>query len=99
MKMPDNTAYVICGYPDANRGYDWKGCCSDWCFSCGKMLCKTWDRDDLNVESNRFHDDECCKIHAKKNGHSYPKDYCNCIKNLNVIRKELIPDYGSDIGF
>lgn len=99
MKMSDDTVYVICGYPDEHRGYDWKGCCCDWCFSCGKMLCKTWDRDDLNVERNRIHDDICCKTHAKKNGYTYPKNYCNCIKNHNVIRKEYIPEYASDIKF
>jgi hypothetical protein len=99
MKMSDDTAYVICGYPDDHRGYDWKGCCGDWCFACSKMLCKSWERDELNVEGNRHHDDECCKTHAKKNGYSYPNDYCNCIQNHNVMRKDYIPDYISSIEF
>ena len=92
MRMPEGTTYVICGYPDTQRGYDWRGCCEDWCFSCGKMLCKTWDKDDLNVEGNRHHDDVCCKAHAKRNGHAYPEDYCHCIQNHNVTRKDYIPE-------
>jgi hypothetical protein len=99
MRMPVGTTYVICGYPDENRGYDWKGCCGDWCFACGKMLCKTWERDELNVESNRHHDDNCCRPHAKKNGHNYLNNYCHCIQNHNVTRKDYISDNFSDIGF
>ena len=87
MKMTEDTTYVICGYPK-NKGYDWNGCCCDWCFSCGKMLCKTWENDDLNVEENRYHDDSCCKAHSKRNGYTYPTDYCQCVQNQYVSRKE-----------
>lgn len=92
MKMPKDTSYVICGFADTFRGYDWRGCCNDWCFSCGKMLCKSWEKDRLNIVTNRFHDDECCKLHAKRNGYDYEKDYCLC-SNKNVIRKETEYDY------
>lgn len=92
MKMPKDTSYVICGFADTFRGYDWRGCCNDWCFTCGKMLCKSWEKDRLNIVTNRFHDDECCKLHAKRNGYDYEKDYCIC-SNKNVIRKETDYDY------
>jgi len=89
MRMPEGTYYVICGYPDTYKGYDWRGCCNDWCFNCSKILCKSWEKDKLNIETNRFHDDECCKTHAKRNGFEYPKDYCHCILNKNIARKEI----------
>lgn len=85
--LPDNTYYVVCGYTDSNRGYDWNGCCNDWCFNCGKMLCKNWERDSLHLESNRMHDDECCREHAKRHNKNYKKDYCHCIINSNINRK------------
>jgi hypothetical protein len=99
MRMSEDTTYIICGYPDTHKGYDWRGCCNDWCFSCEKLLCKSWEKDELNVESNRHHDDVCCKSHAKKNGFEYPKDYCHCIHNKYVTRKEYNIDYVSDIEF
>lgn len=89
MRMADNTTYVICGYPNSFRGYDWNGCCNDWCFSCEKMLCKNWEKDCLNIESNRYHDDECCKSHANKNGYIFPRDYCSCINNNHVFHKYI----------
>lgn len=86
MRMEEDTKYVICGYPDPRRGYDWRGCGADWCFQCEKMLCKTWERDELNIEFNRQHDSTCCKNHAKKSGYDYEKDYCHCPTNNNVLR-------------
>jgi hypothetical protein len=93
MRMTEDTSYVICGYPDTYTGYDWKGCCNDWCFACEKLLCKSWEKDLLNIESNRKHNDECCKSHSNKNGFKYPMDYCQCLTNTHVSRKEHIWDY------
>lgn len=80
-----NTTYVICGYINNRTGYDWEGCGKDWCFKCGKMLCKSWKDNELFSEINRFHDNECCKKHAKENSRQYPEEYCQCSTN-NVIR-------------
>lgn len=80
-----NTDYIICGYTDPHKGYDWNGCGKDWCFKCGKMLCKTWEPNKLYIELNRCHDNECCKSHAKQNNKQYPEDYCQCF-NSNVMR-------------
>ena len=79
------TKYVICGYSDLNKGYDWVGCNKDWCFECGKMLCKSWDSNDLFLIQNRMHDSECCKEHSVKHNKIYPDDYCQC-SNENVNR-------------
>lgn len=86
MKMDENSIYVICGYPNTHRGYDWKGCGTDWCFQCEKMLCKTWEKDELNIESNRYHDANCCKAHSKRSGCDYTREYCHCPSNPNVLR-------------
>jgi len=72
-----NTTYIICGYND--NGYDWDGCQHDWCFQCGKILCKSWETNMLFVKSNRVHNISCCKEHAAKTNKSYPSDYCQCI--------------------
>lgn len=90
--LPENTQYVICGYTDPSRGYDWNGCGKDWCFQCGKMLCKSWDIDQLHLEMNRIHDIECCKNHAKINGNIYSDDYCQCenyLKRTSDIIKTM----------
>jgi hypothetical protein len=86
ISMPDNTDYVICGYHDTNKGYDWHGCGRDWCFYCGKILCKKWEINELHLPSNRQHDDECCLNYAKENNYKYPVDFCNC-NNTYVCRK------------
>jgi hypothetical protein len=72
-----NTDYVICGYT-INDGYDWKGCGRDWCFKCEKILCKSWDSDQLFLQFNRIHDQKCCKKHAHNNNNNYPNEYCHC---------------------
>ncbi len=72
--------YIICGYNNLHDGYDWEGCGKDWCFKCGKKLCKKWNEDDLFIEKNRFHNNECCLIHSKKNELNYYNDYCHCIE-------------------
>lgn len=72
----DDVNYVICGY--TNRGYDWKGCGKDWCFKCGKKLCKNWKTDILFNKFNRQHDNKCCKNHASKNNIDYINNYCQC---------------------
>lgn len=73
-----NTTYVVCGYSNELLGYDWNGCGRDWCFRCGKILCKKWNDNELFLDTNRFHDGECCKKHAKSNNMQYPDDYCQC---------------------
>lgn len=80
-----NSNYVICGCTDFHKGWDWVGCKKDWCFSCGKMLCKSWEPNQLYVELNRYHDNECCRTHAKNNNKKYPDDYCQC-HNKYVVR-------------
>lgn len=77
--VTEKTDYIICGYQNTKSGFDWFGCGKDWCFECGKMLCKSWSGNNLCSEYNRFHDDKCCKAHAQKNGFKYPEQYCQCI--------------------
>lgn len=79
----NDSTYIICGYPD--DGYDMKGCGRDWCFKCNKFLCKTWHIDHLYDVRNKFHDEKCCREHAKKMGINYDKYYCHC-DNLFVDR-------------
>jgi len=78
-----STIYVVCGYGES--GYDWEGCGKDWCFKCGKMLCKMWEQDQLYLPTNRFHDSKCCKKNAITNGCKYPENYCKCA-NIFVSR-------------
>lgn len=86
INMPENTGYVVCGYHNSTLGYDWNGCGRDWCFQCNKMLCKCWEINALNLEMNRFHDDECCLKHSKENNNRYPNDYCQC--NSMYVHRE-----------
>ncbi len=79
-------SYIICGYTDEHNGYDWNGCGRDWCFKCGKMLCKIWDKNSLFILANRYHNSECCKKHAKENNKNYVEEYCQC-NNMNVNRE------------
>lgn len=74
--------YVVCGYHDNKQGFDWFGCGKDWCFRCGKKLCKQWAIDQLFVQENRKHNEECCKKRAIKNGDNYEKEYCRCSGKL-----------------
>jgi hypothetical protein len=76
-KYPEDTQYVICGYVD-NEPFNWFGCGRDWCFTCGKKLCKKWGIDELYLKINRLHDKKCCKKHAKINSFDYKSDYCFC---------------------
>lgn len=73
------TDYIVCGY--TSKGYDWKGCGRDWCFKCGKKLCKNWNFDHLYNKLNRIHDNKCCKVYAERIGDIYPDDYCQCNRN------------------
>jgi len=84
-KTDVNVEYTICGYSDQHVGYDLQGCTKDWCFKCGKMLCFSWGQDELFLPMNRYHDDECCKLHAKENFKQYLEEYCHCSNN-NVCR-------------
>ena len=92
-KLNKNTTYVICGYCDSKKGYDWNGCGNDWCFQCGKLLCKNWQKDKLFVEHHRIHNEECCKNHAEKYNYQYPYDYCRC------NTQHLIKNYNFDFDF
>lgn len=78
-----DSSYIICGY--GSRGYDWKGCGMDWCFNCGKKLCKSWNHDMLFNKLNRYHDNKCCKSSAHTNNKNYENEYCMC-KNEFVNR-------------
>lgn len=82
----ENTLYVICGYNDNRQGYDWEGCTKDWCFVCGKKLCKLWDKDKLWLEPNRIHNSYCCKSQALENYELYD-NYCQC--NHKYVNREL----------
>lgn len=81
--------YVICGY--SSKGFDWKGCGYDWCFQCGKKLCKCWNINQLFNKINRYHDGKCCKFHAVKTSGIYPDDYCTCTNNY-VNRDKISKD-------
>lgn len=77
----NETNYIICGYIDngyMEDGYDWKGCGHDWCFHCEKILCKSWENNQLYLPINRYHDKKCCKKHANSNNKKFPEDYCKC---------------------
>jgi len=89
VNMPNTTQYIICGYHNPSFGYDWNGCGRDWCFHCNKMLCKRWEVDNLNLQMNRHHDDDCCSNHALENGYKYPDNYCQC-NNMNLINSLMI---------
>ena len=78
----DKNSYVICGY--TSKGFDWKGCGRDWCFDCGKKLCKKWSLDMLFNRLNRYHDSKCCKYYAMKTDDSYQGNFCMCAsENVN----------------
>jgi hypothetical protein len=89
---PIDTKYIICGYANSHTGYDWKGCGKDWCFECGKMLCKSWDANQLFLESNRIHNMDCCNHHSTTMSYNYIQQYCQCLnKNVNRnIKKSTI---------
>lgn len=76
--LDKDATYAICGY-DRN-GFDWDGCQHDWCFRCGKKLCKSWHIDQLFNSNNRYHNERCCKSYAYKQGQHYKEYYCQCSK-------------------
>jgi len=86
-----NSEYIICGYSDSQKGYDYHGCGRDWCFKCGKILCKSWNHDTLFLELNRYHNSGCCEEHADTHNKKYPEDYCQCI-NQHVNRNGILFD-------
>lgn len=81
---PLGTTYIVCGVDTCGllpiNNYD-DNCLNDWCFMCGKKLCKNWNSDNLFVKANRIHNGECCKKHAELKGFNYPADYCQCYIN------------------
>jgi hypothetical protein len=82
----ESITHVVCGYNNSHQGFDWEGCTKDWCFTCGKKLCKSWIEDKLYLEINRIHNFECCKKQAVSNCESYD-NYCQC-NNKYVNRKK-----------
>lgn len=73
------TTYIVCGVDSQGRvPIDVDGCMNDWCFECGKRLCKNWYTHMLYNQNNRKHDDTCCREHARINRLQYPRDYCQC---------------------
>jgi len=97
--LPSNTEYVVCGFTNSKEGYDKIGCMSDWCFKCGKMLCKKWGDDQLFVISNRIHNGECCRHHAEIHNKKYPDDYCVCSYSHEQIKQHdnIIEEIDKDI--
>lgn len=76
---PLDTTYIVCGVdPIGETAINVDGCLNDWCFSCGKRLCKNWCINELNNLNNRIHNKECCAKHALENNLKYPDDYCIC---------------------
>lgn len=78
---PLGTTYIVCGVDTFGKNAidnfnDF--CLKDWCFSCGKKLCKNWYEDDLYNPENRCHNKICCATHAKKNNEDYLNEYCQC---------------------
>lgn len=71
------TQYVICGY--TNNMFNWEYCGNDWCFQCGKKLCKNWTVNTLFNKYNRYHNGKCCKQYAAKIEDKYPNNYCDCV--------------------
>jgi hypothetical protein len=78
-----DTIYMICGLN--NNNFDWNGCGMDWCFKCGKKLCKQWINDQLFLDINRKHDKKCCKNYALNNNLNYEEEFCMC-ENIYVNR-------------
>lgn len=73
------TSYIVCGIDSKGIipigcGY----CFNDWCFMCGKKLCKNWYKNELYNEKNRIHNGTCCHNHAVLNNSNYLNDYCRC---------------------
>lgn len=101
----DDTNYVICGYRSGNShggggggGYDLRGCQRDWCFRCGKMLCKNWSEHQLFVKSNRYHVKSCCMQYALENNLNYMKDMCQCNnEHVNRSSNDIIDRFTTDI--
>jgi len=78
MTMIADTTYVVCGYINETVGFDGSGCQRDWCFKCGKKLCKSWGENELYINKNREHDGKCCKMYAIFNNEDFEKEYCHC---------------------
>jgi hypothetical protein len=75
--------YSVCGFLPHKKNND--GCGRDFCYRCGKKLCKRWQNDQLWVEQKRYHDSSCCKKYAEKTGDGiYPDDYCQCYNTKGV---------------
>lgn len=68
------TSYVICGHGNGEKIF---GCGKDWCFICGKKLCKEWGKNSLHLLENRNHNSYCCYKYCEKNKKKY-SDYCKC---------------------
>jgi hypothetical protein len=87
---PIGTTYIVCGVDmqgkkSINELNLIETCRNDWCFVCGKKLCKNWYNDELYIKKNRIHNDKCCEKHAEQHGFKYPDDYCQCSKGEFMI--------------
>lgn len=74
--LPVGSTYAICGRMMSMDQYT-GGCGRDWCFLCGKKLCKSWDKNKLFMHSKRKHTSTCCIKYAKKNK-LRTNDMCRC---------------------
>lgn len=87
-KAPFGTKYIVCGIdtmgilPIDNLD---NACLNDWCFACGKKLCKNWYTNQLYDEANRTHDENCCRIHALNHKNQYPAEYCQCFRKNKIL--------------
>jgi hypothetical protein len=84
-KLPLSTIYTVCGVDPNGKQPIGDGCLKDWCYLCGKRLCKRWDIDKLYELQNREHNDFCCREHASKNKLDYEENYCHCIDRKKEI--------------
>ena len=78
---PIGTKYIVCGIDTVGiipfTGFE-HHCLKDWCFVCGKKLCKSWFEHQLYDTTKRHHDIECCKKDATQKNVSYKHEYCQC---------------------
>ena len=89
-KKDDRCNYVICG--EVAKGVLIKDSCGrDFCFRCGKKLCKTYDM--LQEGKYRKHHKFCCRNVAKRNGEDYLKVYCQCKPEQtgNHVNRDFVP--------
>lgn len=82
--------YVICG--EVAKGVLVPDSCGrDFCFNCGKKLCKTYDM--LQQGKYRKHHKFCCRNVAHRLGEDYLANYCQCSpqETGKHVNREFVP--------